>query len=868
MDNKFSDIRCILLCKSFQLIDNSYNDIKIKLNQEIGTSVEMFNTLGEYDNVISFDIEEKENLLQSIAHYNKIITQNMNESIFYKSLYIVFPSNGRKDDITKRFWENQAPFFFVSTIHTSHCCVGFDYKESGREYIINKLSLAKSKLNLSFLFRVYYSIDLSEYVVLWKSNEPADVLSAMRILYENEGFVGYTNTISAISDIKKFSNNCINIGEKPFSVTIQAVANSYDEANVVHNRLLNTMKKNYNINSSPYFSFGNYDYICTFNDVLPEAFYDLHNAILSDASFRKSILSLNATIAIPAYSSITEGNTADKDVNVFFNNPDLIKKAVDMKKELVDYCKEIKDEYFEFFACNLRVFEHLHWRKPLSDLLVLLHNMSKSTVFDTVCFLFLDSAHLFLSFLKHIKAISKSEHEMILLLIKNGQSIEQFIREWEQLSERVVRVDGTYQRTPGYESLDYNVSACLVEYHNAYAQSLIKYFMALDSGNDKNIQETKISCFVVPKMCRNFKTTQWFFVDRKKDSMLFITIPMSQMNNPFFIMISLTHEISHYCPNSIRLREKREDTLISCLSVLLCNLLNINTNETIDKCEKLLHELNKDSFLNDNKSNFLVDIKNHLKILTFKLLDDTDKFQELHRAFCLSCNNDNLNKVALATSMRRWAMKLVGFPSDLCEHSNELPQNIYQQIDEIVYFLKEGYADILMIYVLSLDVKDYFKAIFFDCNNLKLPDDNGKLRMKFQRIILVCEALKQAGIWKEEMLTDNIRLDNINEIFSSFKTEYEQWKNGIIEEQWFWYYPKDVFLIIIDYLSECLRETIKRENQLNETANRKKIKNLYYDLAIGGKNGLFSKNFQDTLQENRENILKRWKNRKDSSFNF
>lgn len=866
-EKNFSDIRCILLCRSFQPSPNSYNALTAKLKEEINSSVQLFCTLGEYDGIFSFKLDEKEDMLKKLSEYNMLITKNMNESIFYKTLYLFFPSSGRTDVVTSNFWNNDAPFFFVSSVHTSHCCVGYDYKEKGREYIIQKISSAKMKYDLQLSYIVYYSLDLSEYIILWKTHEPLHVLKAMQYLYENEGnVIGYTNTISAIPH-KCFSSDkkTLKLGSEAFSITIQAVAKSYAEVTRVHDRLLTAMKKIHKVKSIPQFSFGNYDYICTFYNVSAEAFFDLHKTILEDEDFRKSILSLNVTVANKGYDTSVEQLT-----NSNSGQLELFKNAHEVKERLKISCKKLKRDFLELFCENSDVFDRFHWRKPISNLLVLLDNMSKSTVFDSVCFLLFDSAHLFLSFLKHLKNVSKSNEELFYLLVSNGLHIEKFIREWEELAERVVRADGTFQRTPGYESLDYNVSACLVEYQNAYAQKLINYFVSLDSQE----KPTQISSFVVPKMCRNFKTAQWFFDNREKDSMLFITIPMSQMKNPFFIMISLTHEISHYCPNSIRLREKRTKALSSCMAILICNQLNINHNNTMETCDSLIYEYLLKS-LKSLSNDYLSEVCAHLKKATFALIDNTEKFQKLHETFF--CDNPSasvMDKTQVALDMRRDATKLIGFPSDYFSNVS-LNTNIYMKIEDIVSFFKEGYADIIMVYVLSLNIGDYLKAILADAHLLNLPQENGKLRMKFQRIIVVFEALIKSGVWSENYeiapnFINKLELDiRQSELVQLFFDEYNQWKNDNIDEPyWSLYYPREVLLVIIDYLESCISEIQKVENNKEKFPMRKEIRKLYEDITYGGKNGLFSRDFQNTLQENRENILKRWENRNNFPFTF
>lgn len=860
--NNPSDIRCVLLCKSFQSKDSFFDEVCTTLNKTIKGNVTHYITLGEFDSIFTFKLDNMHNVFQEITKCNETLSKSMIES-FYKPLYLVFPKNSEKPDrIIEDFWQSNCAFFFVSTIHTNNCCIDFNYKEKERKNL-NKIILDKiNNKNYSLKYLIYHSLDLSEYVILWKTNDPASVLSVMEYLYESNCVVGYTNTICAIPrdiDNTEAIEN-INFEEERFDVTIQAVANSYQEALAVHNRVLSKMEKTYNVDSYPHFCFGNYDYLCTFDKVTPQAFFDLHNAIYKDLEFKRAILSMNAVLSKESYKNRPQ--SVKKENNFIIS---LSPEESRIKTDLTETCKKIKKEFFNFFVENEEILDGFHWRKPLSDLLILLETMSKSTVFDAVCFLFLDNAHFFLYYLKHLKNNCLFSGNFKAEIVSNGIQIDKFIREWEQLAEYVVRIDGTFQRTPGYESLNHNVSSCIVEYHNAYTQCLIDYFSSFDAIYNNN--KMKLASFVVPKMCRHFKTSQWFCANGKKDSMLYITIPMHELYSPFITMTSLTHEISHYCPNSLRLREERINSLIYCTSILICDQLGIGCLEVKKECFNILLELLSCVECSNIDMFFLENLSSQLKNSIFCMIDNTETFQRLHDAYCSKTELDDIESIKLGIKMRRLSSKLL-YNNNLKPNSIA---NINTQVDDIVHFFKEGYADIMMIYLLSLTPNEYFRAVFADLSLLDFPKDDGKLRMKFQRAIIVCEAIVSIGIWNRADCNafELSGEEKNNELLCLFKKEYTEWLTKNVNEKYFaFYYSKEILLNIIEYLTACLNKIKNLECKYALSEKRNIIKNYFNDMVSNSGDGLFSESFHSLLKENRENILNRWHNRDVNPFVF
>lgn len=880
---EFMDVRCILLCKSFQGKKSAYDlysELSDRLNKKPEDSFNQYSIFGEYDGVFSYKIQGSEQaLLKEIENNNKILAEQMSDSIFFKSLYLIYPAKEKYTDETDKFWNKKSPFFFVSVIHMDHCCVDLDTLKCGREHIIKMIDDKKqlNNTNWTFRYRVYYSLDLSDYIIVWKTEEPADVMAAIRYLYENSNFIGYTNTICALptSNFENLTKTKTLLGQKKFSMSIQAVAKSYSEARKMHEKIVDDMKNKYEIQSKPCFSMGNDDYLGFFEKVLPEALYDLYYILMNDTNFDNAILSINTTLAINGYSEINneEASVCETNTEIL----EVLNTAKKIKKDLMRVCHEIKEDFVNLFNENSEVFNRFFWKKTIVELLVLLDNMSKSTVFDSACFLFLDSIHLFLSFIKHLRVQNQTDEELICALKENELHIETFIREWEQLINHVVQIDGAFQKTPGYEPLNYNISQSIVEFQNAFAQKVIQYFSSLDEINAENERVTNISSFVVPKLCRRFKTTQWFFDNRANDSLLFITIPVSQMFETFSNMIALTHEISHYCSNDVRLRKCRTETVLLSIASLICSNLQLNSNKSIEFTFRVLKELFENE--SDNNYNYyLSDLSVISKRVAFRFLDNVENLNKLFYVYLYDYAKENGNelndKAGFAVKVRRISTHLIGVPSN-DDYVFISFRSIYNLIDDLIILVKEGYADLMMVYVLGLKPEDYLKESFKDLSLLSNKTDYEKVYFKYQRVLVVCETLILSGLWSREQFKmlayDEKCIDeNCKGFCAEFADVFDKWHQKSLDECDYarLFFNDDVIATVVRYLNNCIEMIRKREIKSGSVGIRKNIAELFDVMTSEEKEGLFSFDFQNELQENRLNVINKWINKEDVPYIF
>jgi len=914
------DVRCILLCKSFQARYNVFDDLKEKfLEEEQDSALQQYTALGEFDAVFTMKLDTTHGLLNAIERNNTQLSNQLLDSIFFRPLYLVYPDESESaSENLESFWADDSPFFFITIVHVNHCSAGYEHKKQGRIRIDELIRASNGGANggsPAFVHMVYDSLDLSDYIILWKAPGPKPVLKALLHICQQTNLVGYTNTICSLprkllseldQDIKKAKTaakekfpKCekkekklarknvreaverkIGKGKNDkdhFAMTIRAVSKSYQGAKAIHDEIMEAMNmqwggKNEDITKKPYFMMGHDDYLGIFPDTSPRSLSMLHSIIAENQKFRESILSINTTLAIPSYD---QAGTAPQDD---------IPTGKPTKSDLEDACRELSKDFKDLIEDNKSLFAKFPWPKPAIELLSLLNSMSKSTIFDSVCFLSLDSAHIFYTWLSHM--ITKFSANPQQKLIEKEQQIEKFLREWNQISDHVVRMDGTLRQTPGYEPLSHSMSASIVEFSNAYAQKLIKYLTVLDNDERKR----RFACFVVPKLCRNFKTEQWFADELSMDNLLFITIPISKMYDLRFIMIALAHEVSHHCSDKVRLREKRLDMLFACAATLLCQrLFGVESKKTAECCKKALLDINEESDYRkkcgDNRF-YLKETKVQVKQSILVLMDIADEMKKLLTAHCQAYDErypdtpmDDQKKRETAMKIHKESMQIMAASPDYGIDTPSGMISINDQVDDIAYYFKEGFADLMMIHILSLDPGAYLEAVFYNLSKLDGENDKGKLHQGLQLLMVVCKTLITAGIWSQEAFENagsagtEEGSEQYPKLYQEFRKSYGMWRqrDPKLEKEWEknegeWYYPWAVLDIIAEYLGLCLDKVSECETEDGKEV-RKEIAHAYRDMARPDKN-LFSREFQGILQENRIEILNRWKKREADPYKF
>jgi len=431
----------------------------------------------------------------------------------------------------------------------------------------------------------------------------------------------------------------------------------------------------------------------------------------------------------------------------------------------------------------------------------------------------------------------------------------------------VVRGEGEVCQTPGYEPLIYNMCTSAVEYSNAYAQNLVLYLNSFDKTDGK--RESNWASFVVPKLVKRFKAVQLFHVSRSGDSLISVAIPFDSILDPFLIMTSIAHEISHYCSSKIRMRESRALYFIKCIAYIICMDLHIYTDNTLKICVRLLiknyrelHEIRKEP----KGSLYLDKTRVRVERSVYRLLSERKQLEKLHKAFWQDpSRTDGQSAQEIADKMNT---KLHIAFSDLIPHQTGELVSIKMHIADIEYFLKEGFADCLMVYVLDLCKDDYLLIVLnyflrlgneFDDAKYSSPNfrDAGKQAQVFQRAFIISSLFEQKAFWignPKSRLKRGFWEDKYQALMDNFLERYKEWKNGELSDRS--YYNPEVLEFIIYYLKDCLALISDVERDYPAIKSQRDALKKTFNEVINA-DDIFNDTYQNMLQEYRKKILER-----------
>lgn len=808
------DVRNFILTKS--AINNS-TFVELD-NIKAGNSnrkVMSFLAFGDYDAVYTYKINEThKNLLEDISAENKAIANLYNGSVFFQPVYAVlnFENNDDKNRVSQ-FWNNtDCNFLFISSIYM----MGIDVSHNS---IVSFQNSVKNKFrdNCEFSFLVYKSLDISDYIIVWKSNNIVPVMEAIQELYLSKDIgIGYLNTICAINyqnlsaNDKDFDNyiNKINPNEVLDIANIHSVTSPSNSIDSTQNIMqLHSQNKS----TGNYFVLGNDDYINTFNKLNTRKTFSLLRE-----HFVKNRKANNSTCTLINRTSTHIGMLVNPMNNSFINSTIVKTNNIPMHRiKLFNICKNIHNRLSTIKNSDSSVFEKMDWINAALELSNLMIIMSQSDVYESVCLLLIDSVSFFCSWLEFLLQSSNSQTKLYNILYAEDNSIQSFIRSWKQLIDNIVHSDGVSIHTPGYSLLPYNIFNTVLEYYSAFFREISLLFM--DNSSNEPVQLAHI---ISPKLCRRIKTMEMFYERRDKDSLLSLEIPISDMLNPVLVLPSLTHEAAHYCGETTRLKTIRQKIFVSSIAQIICDSLNI-TYPSVNI--ELFNNINNRLTLSIEQSEpiFLRDLITLLKQITRNILSSPEDIGHLLSTY-LNCKKTDCNENTVEFAVES-SYKLLNGSNSIDEH-----------IERIGYFLKECYADLIMIYSLKLSFSDYINVLMteFKRLNIQNPIQKNKFITLFHRVLMVRQtSLNGISGFNSSFESLDIEDDNlkqvIKEITADFDLRYQNFVNSSSNTDRVFrdgFYSLDVFYSVIFYLEKCLHKFNEDINQSNHLTN---LRNMY-----------------------------------------
>lgn len=838
------DVRNLVLIKS--AIDNSkFISLKSLGSSNLNSGLTPYLSFGDYDALYTYKVEEyQKDLLNNILNESNALSNIYDGTIFIHPMYAVLNYEDSEKEEILDFWnKNDSNFIFISSVYLKGIDVSFPN--------INCFKLEVKKIlgeinTCSYL--VYQTLDLSDYVIIWKSNDIRPIIEAIQKLYKNkENLIGYINTVCAINYLHISSSE--KHFEKYFSVINPDddidIANIYNVSSPHNKNIFKDSIEKLNPQSKSnksFFVLGNDDFIKSFNKIKTRELFRLLHETFKDSTTTNNnhYGTINRT-----FTQIGLDCTSNNITEPYHQESS---NEANNCKNLYSICKKIHDRFLN--KKNHNVFKNLEWVNVSVELTNLMTVMSQSDIFKSVCLLLIESVNFFSSWLDYLIQISDSESDLKNKLYNNDEAIQTFVRSWKQLIDNVVHSDGVSVQVPGYSMFSNNIFNTIVEYCACYFKALSELFFKIDNLTDESIQ---MACVISPKLCRRIKTVEMFYGNKNKDSLLSLEVPISDMLNPFMTLASLTHEAAHYCGEKTREKKIRKIIFISCVAQIVIDNLGICDKAVHDKLYNMIEQW-VDNLSNKKEEQFYLDeLAERIEHATKNILCSYDYLNSL---ISIYANNDETKITHNLVS------NVIASTYDMLNGR----KSINEHVRRIEYFLKECYADVIMIKILDLSFSDYVKILLSEFKRINIEDNSHKNIFYgfIHRLLMVRESCKNKivnfdynlSISNDDELTKSVDIRIINileDMIELFDEKYKLYNDCEIEDYRFFnenFYSLDIFKSVIFYLDSCLNVFEQETAGIN---NIDVLREIYRTVVIN--DDYFTEKFYNYLNGYREQVL-------------
>lgn len=437
------------------------------------------------------------------------------------------------------------------------------------------------------------------------------------------------------------------------------------------------------------------------------------------------------------------------------------------------------------------------WTRAVSSQLSALVDMSRICVLDGFCYLILDGVSTFLQLVRPYMEECQIPSRLL-------RRIQRFVRGWGMLLDQAVRVDGQIIPSPGFSPVLYDIPVELLEFYNAFA---FRSMVLLQSPEQENAR-CHYALFLLPKLCRRTKVQNIFHDPPPNDRLLYVDIPLDILYAPMQVLPQLCHELSHYCGENFRKREFRAVAILTACAHMIAWHFRLGNLNAVQKIRQDLNRL-----VPPEQHTYKKQLQAAIQGFFVQLFQHYEWVRPWQEAY------QQGRKWASEEERTDWSRENTFQIRNIFFGRNEALADISQDIQEIFYLFEEGYADVSMMFLLSLSWEEYLALYRQELNWLEtlgedreLPTESGRRAVyaRFvQRAALVLSATRCSvpsdfsallpGL--EEFSKHIIALEERMcqaDAFQPYTKADEKMNQNC--------FPEDLLLDIRDYLEECWQE--------------------------------------------------------------
>ncbi|MCL2105722.1 MAG: hypothetical protein FWH26_01455 [Oscillospiraceae bacterium] len=865
---KPQDIRSLLFCKTTLKQDITKQDsIPQFLKEKKG--LEAFISLGTYDTFYLYSLEG--DALQQISKENREITlkQNYKKSHFFHPSYIVSDRSEEPEEI-RSFWDfsennpQRCNFFFITSLYLRNSNCSPEEQASALEELRSQLKDAQEVYPF-FQAIVYHSLEICDFVILWRSSKMTPVLKALQMFYQSgNGTIGFTETVCGLpvkrfEQLKDVENDTLDDTDRLPVMDIRVTSKSYPHLVRLKNELTNRLKtvigENWDKDAEFFFVLGTDDLLGIMRKIKPVHIFQFYQQLfqLLQAESMTSIEGIHTQIGI-------DDDTKLEKVPSYPSSP------------LAEACQRLADKFKTLLTENKNLIPGKpNWVEQLTGQLNWIVNMSESCVFDNVCYLLLHSLAFFYEWLRfHLDPANMPEDVENIdfskaYIVRKTHDINVFVENLEHLADHIIRAECSIVQSTDYKFPRYNMSTGVIEFCGAFFRKVSKFL----SSMDKDSVPPVVPYVLTPMPCRSVKTIALFKGFYRDTFLHYLEVPIESICEPGFIIASLTHESSHFFGESIRNRDLRFESFVECLGIVLSNWFELPAELDLWLTTRLHNDLAlcfNEAFgkLGDGTF-FQEDIKVTAKKVLMRFLQDGRIRQETAKALLPYAPGRSLEDAAAYVERK----------------SNTLIAGMYQLkydtiVEDLAYLFKECYADLMMIFSLRLSFSRYLQVFekelrkFHILMNSESDESNKKQApallqgmLVLQRIVLVYSACNNCA----DKMKGWDSLDANEEEFADFDEEMKRFLGDVAKLRNEYIeapaprrkalhrtcFPIAVLDELKDYLTICLEQSIALLKNKEIKSTREELIRLFNNYKQY--DALFTKDFFSLLYEDRKELL-------------
>ncbi len=798
------DIRSIILCKGE--ISNIDITKKFFVHQPC---IDKYTIFGDYDSLSVYKIDSDENFLINIRDNNTKVRSKVADDCVIHSNNVVLPEFfGYDENEITTFWNDSKAYF-------GYTAIWLNLNEQHELYSSNTVKNIKNVLS-TIEGLLYKSTEHAGYVFFWKTNDISLSSRTIENLSQIKE-IGDYETVISIND-KYDEDTSVFTPISKVSVDIFGSKRLYNDELI--NKVIKIFDENIDIEKMNTNLIGQGVSQFVFHDICFEQLKE-YALLLKNENIRsfknQSTLYTNCklyTVGLP-YTCKHKASCADLCI-IHEKYTKLLERYNEVLPKLDMYDEGVKS---------------------LGQLINFLLNLSFNCRYTFLCLLLYSSI---IYILDTIEEISMCPGNVEQLVNKETYFLHRILRGCWTLIENINNQSMINCSQNLYNPIFYQMNIGLLEYYNGFFKMVLCYLDEVD-GNDDNKNAQKISCLIVPQICRRIKT--YINEDPEYDNFLFVDIPIDMISEPSITIKSLVHEISHQWGDVFRCREKRVKRFLECVANEISYRLGIWNNKVIDVIFSLLNNAASDlskrssdmsavSYIDELAEMTLARIKNYASNPDFLTELMVTYFRDIKAVI------DRTTEKKISDVQNR--------------HIKMLSCDVYEEIITDLYiFFRECYADLFLIFLLDISLDEYLEIVKYEIKNDKYEYIG--MEMLVQRFVFVILALpkdKQKSI--ENLSSDSIFAMKIKKLYNYLDKAFSKEKIPITDSDKEFFancYNYDTSRLIVEYLKECWQkmECDSKEDRKNE------IKDMF-KCAVSKE--IYSEKYFDYLNNTYDYIIK------------